>query len=310
MRQDGERDLSNECFLKEPPMTSPDLLSVLSGQMADAVERIRPALVTVNGRPRQPASGIVFAPNMILTADHVVEREDDLTIRTDDGRSLTAQFVGRDPVSDLAVLRVAELGIDPAVQSGDAARVGQLTLAIGRPSAGGPMASLGIISAVGGPVRTQRGMVDQVIQTDATPYPGFSGGPLIDASGAVIGLLTTGLVGGAALALPAGMAWRIGTTLAQQGHVKRGFLGVSSQPVALPDGQKGLLIVRVERGSPSERAGLLIGDVLIGLDGQTVADTDDLQALLTGERVGRAVPAIIVRGGSQQTLSLTIGQRA
>jgi S1-C subfamily serine protease len=291
-------------------MSTPDLLSVLSGQMADAVDRIRLTLVTVNGRPRQPASGIVYAPNYILTADHVVEREEDLKIQTDDGRTLAAQLVGRDPVSDLAVLRVADLGIDPAAQSTDPARVGQLVLAVGRPSASGPMASLGIISAVGGPLRTQRGIIEQVIQTDATPYPGFSGGPLIDATGAVVGVLTTGLVNGAALALPAGVAWRIAATLAQQGHVKRGFLGVSSQPVTLPDGQHGLLIVRVERGSPAEKAGVLIGDVLIGLDGQTVADTDDLQALLTGERVGTAVPALIVRGGIQQTLSLTIGQRS
>src|SRR5689334_21585668 len=125
--------------------------------MADAVERIRPALVTVNGHPRQSASGIVYAPHMILTAVHVVERDEDLTIGTDDGRSLAAQLVGRDSVSDLAVLRVADLGIDQASQSATAPRVGQLILAVGRPSPSGPMASLGIISAIGGPLRTSRG---------------------------------------------------------------------------------------------------------------------------------------------------------
>jgi S1-C subfamily serine protease len=290
-------------------MSTPDLLSLLSGQMADAVERIRPALVTVNGRQRQSASGIVIAPGQILTADHVVEREEDLTIGTDDGRTLAAQLVGRDPVSDLAVLRVADLAAEPAPQSAMAVRVGQLALAVGRPG-GGPMASLGIVSAVGGPVRTPRGLIEQVIQTDATPYPGFSGGPLIDATGAVIGLLTTGLMGGAALALPASHAWKIAATLAQQGHVKRGFLGIGSQPVALPEGRRGLLVVRVERGSPAERAGLLIGDVLVALDGQTIGDTDDLQALLTGERVGKSVPLAIVRGGGDQALTITIGQKS
>jgi S1-C subfamily serine protease len=291
-------------------MSTPELLSVLSGQMADAVDRIRPALVTVNGRQRQSASGIVIAPGQILTADHVIERDEDLTIGTDDGRTLAAQLIGRDPVSDLAVLRVADLAIDAAPQSDTLVRVGQLALAVGRPGGSGPMASLGIVSAIGGPVRTPRGMIEQVIQTDATPYPGFSGGPLIDATGAVIGLLTTGLIGGAALALPAAHAWKIAATLAQQGHVKRGFLGIGSQPVALPEGRGGLLVVRVERGSPAERAGLLIGDVLIALDGQQVRDTDDLQALLTGERVGKAVPLAIVRGGAEQTLSITIGQKA
>ncbi len=291
-------------------MSTPDLLHVLSGQMADAVDRIRPALVTVHGRPRQPASGIIYAPNLILTADHVVERDDDLSIQTHEGKTLPAQLVGRDPVSDLAVLRVADLVIDPAAQSSIAPRVGQLALAVGRPSASGPMASLGIVSAIGGPVRTQRGMIDQVIQTDATPYPGFSGGPLLDATGAVMGILTTGLMGGAALAIPAEVAWRIGSMLAQQGHIKRGFLGVSSQPVATNEGQQGLLIVRVERNSPAERAGILVGDVLLSMDGVAISDTDDLQALLTGDRVGRTVPLAITRGGAAQTLSLTIGQRS
>jgi S1-C subfamily serine protease len=291
-------------------MSTPDLLQVLSGQMADAVERVRPALVTVNGRARQSASGIVYAPNQILTADHVVERDDDLTIVTDDGRTLAAQLVGRDPVSDLAVLNIANLGINPAAQSATAPRVGQLALAVGRPAPGGPMASLGIVSAVGGPVRTQRGMIEQIIQTDATPYPGFSGGPLLDATGAVMGILTTGLMGGAALALPAEIAWRIASTLTQQGHVKRGFLGISSQPVATNEGQQGLLVVRVERNSPAERAGLIVGDVLTSLDGVAIQDTDDLQALLSGERVGRTVPVAIIRGGAAQTLNLTIGQRA
>jgi S1-C subfamily serine protease len=173
------------------------------------------------------------------------------------------------------------------------------------------MASLGIVSAVGGPLRTARGgMVEQIIQTDATPYPGFSGGPLLDASGAVMGVTTTGLIGGAALAVPAAIAWRIAATLAQQGHVKRGFLGLGSQPVGLPEGQRGLLVVRVERGSPAERAGLIIGDVITALDGQSITDTDDLQALLTGERVGKTVPLAIVRGGAPQALQVTIGQRS
>ena len=291
-------------------MTTPsDLLSLLSGQMADAVERARTTLVLVNGRARQPASGIVYAPNLVLTADHVLERDDDLSIVTDDGRTLQAQLAGRDSVSDLAVLRVAELGIDPAPQSDTPARVGQLTLAVGRPSPSGPMASLGIVSAVGGPLRTPRGIVEQFIQTDATPYPGFSGGPLIDATGAVLGILTTGLMGGIALGVPAQAAWKMAATLAQQGHVKRGFLGISSQPVALNEGQRGLLVVRVERGSPAERAGLLVGDVLVAMDGHAISDTDDLQSLLNGDRVGASVPVQLVRGGVAQTLTVTIGQR-
>jgi S1-C subfamily serine protease len=294
-----------------------DVLSALSNQMADAVERVRPALVLVNGRQRQPASGIVFAPDHVLTADHVLDREEDLTIETDDGRSLPAQLAGRDPVSDLALLKVAGLALEPATPTNAPTRVGQIVLAVGRPSSNGPMASLGIVSAVGGPLRTSRGaLLDQFIQIDATPYPGFSGGPLLDPTGAVIGILTTGLINGVPLVVPAAAAWRTAETLAQQGHIKRGYLGVSSQPVELPEAQRpagaqtsGLLIVRVEPDSPAARAGLLLGDVLISIDGRPVADTDDLQAHLSGDRVGATVPVEVIRGGAPHTLSLTIGQR-
>jgi S1-C subfamily serine protease len=295
----------------------PDVLSALSNQMADAVERVRPALVLVNGRARQPASGLVFAPEHILTADHVIDREEDLTIETDDGRTLPAQLAGRDPVSDLALLKVAGLALDPAAPTNEPARVGQIVLAVGRPSSNGPMASLGIVSAVGGPLRTSRGAVlEQFIQVDATPYPGFSGGPLIDPTGAVIGVLTTGLVNGVPLVVPAAAAWRTAETLAEQGHIKRGYLGISSQPVELPAAQRGaraqesgLLIVRVEPDSPAARGGLLLGDILVSIDGKPVADTDDLQAHLAGDRVGATVAIEVIRGGAPQTLSLTIGQR-
>lgn len=301
----------------ENPTPEMHLLSSLSSQMADAVEQIGLALVMVNGRQRQSASGIVYAPDLILTADHVLEREDNLTIQTFDERTLTAQFVGRDHVSDLAILRVPDLGLDPAATASDPARVGQLILAVGRPTASGPMASIGIVSAVGGPLRMRRGrMLERFIRTDAIPYPGFSGGPVIDGRGAVLGILTTGLIGGATLAIPTAIAWRVAGTLSQQGFIKRGFLGISSQPVQLPEGQRagraqeqGLLIVRVEPDSPAAQGGMLLGDILVGIDGQPVNDTDDLQALLMSDRAGKTVPVEVIRGGTLQTLQVTVGQR-
>lgn len=293
------------------------ILSALSSGLADAVERIGPALVLVNGRQRLPGSGVVYAEDSVITADHVIEREEDLSVETQDGRKLAAQFVGRDPSSDLAVLKVPGLSVAPAA-AGEPARVGQLVLAVGRPSSSGPMASIGIVSSIGGPLRTRRGgLLEKFIRTDATPYPGFSGGPLIDATGAVVGITTTGLAGGVALAIPAEQAWRIADTLGKHGSIKRGFLGISSQPVHLPEGQRagrpqeyGLLIVRVESGSPAEKGGLLLGDVLVGLDGQQVDDTDTLQALLTGERVGKPVAVDVIRGGGLQTLNVTVGERS
>lgn len=301
----------------EPTTDTTQLLRALSNQMADAVERISQALVLVNGRQRQPASGIIYAPDLVLTADHVLEREEDLTVQSHDGRTLPAQFVGRDLATDLAVLRVANLGGTIAVAAEEQARVGQLTLAVGRTPGDGPMASVGIVSTVGGPLRTGRGVaLERYIRTDAIPYPGFSGGPLIDAQGAVVGVLTTGLVNGVALAIPISIAKNIAETLTKQGYIKRGYLGISSQLVHLPVAQRagrsqeaGLLIIKVDENSPAQRDGVMVGDILVALDGHTISDAEDLQLLLAGDRVGKAIPVDVIRGNSLQTLQVTIGQR-
>jgi len=300
--------------------TTPEtnLLRTLSSQMADAVERVSPALVLVNGRPWRPGSGIVYAQDLVLTADHVLEREEDLTIVTHDERTLPAQFAGRDLATDLAVLRVADLGVVPAVTSTERERVGQLVLAVGRSMNDGPIASSGIVSVVGGPLRTARGvMVERYIRTDAMPYPGFSGGALIDTQGAVLGITTTGLVNSATLAIPAIIAWGIAEALAKQGFIKRGYLGISSQLVQLPQAQRagrsqehGLLIVQVDEKSPAQKGGLLLGDILVAIDGHLLKDTEDLRSSLTGDRVGKTIPIEVIRGGTLQTLQVTVGQRS
>jgi len=300
--------------------TTPEtnLLRTLSNQMADAVERVSPTLVLVNGRQGRPGSGIVYAQDLVLTADHVLEREEDLTIVTHDGRTLPAQFAGRDLSTDLAVLRVANLGINPAVVSTEQARVGQLVLAVGRSANDGPMASVGIVSAVGGPLRVAQGTtLERYIRTDAIPYPGFSGGPLIDTQGAVLGITTTGLLNSATLAIPATIAWGIAETLAKQGFIKRGYLGISSQLVQLPEAQRagrseehGLLIVQVDEDSPAQKGGLLLGDILIAIDSHPLKDAEDLRSLLSGDRVGKTIPVEVIRGGKLQTLQVTVGQRS
>jgi S1-C subfamily serine protease len=298
-------------------MEHTDTLGALSAGMADAVETIGPAVVRVNGRRRRSGTGVVYGQNTVLTASHVLEREEDLTVDFHDGRNLSARFAGRDHSTDLAVLRVEGLDLAAAGPAEGEARVGQIALAVGSPSRGqGPRATFGIVSAVGGPVRTWRGpRLERYIQTDATPYPGFSGGPLIDVGGKVLGILVTGSRG-TAFAVPADLAWRVAGTLEERGSVKRGYLGVLSQPVRLPDGQRlgltqkgGLLIVGVEDGSPAGRGGLIVGDILATLDGQPVEDTDDLLVLLGGERVGRAVPVKLVRGGQLEELEITVGER-
>jgi S1-C subfamily serine protease len=299
-------------------MEHTDTLAALSNGMADAVENVATAVVRVNGRRRRSGSGVVFAQNMVLTASHVLEREEDLSVETADGRTLSARFAGRDHSTDLAVLNVDGLDIDPATPSEGDARVGQISLAVGSHSRGeGPRATLGVVSAVGGPVRSRRGpRVERYIQTDATPYPGFSGGPLIDARGDVLGILVSGWGRGAAFAIPADIAWRTAGTLSERGSVKRGYLGILSQPVRLPNGQSlgltqrgGLLVVGVEDGSPADRGGLIVGDILATLDGQPIEDTEDLLMLLAGDRVGRSVPVKLVRGGELTEVEITVGER-
>jgi S1-C subfamily serine protease len=299
-----------------PIADSPTSLANLSHQLAGAVEGAGRALVQVDARARHPSSGTVYAPDLVIAADHAVERDDELRVETADQRTLDAQLLGRDPATDLAVLRVGGLGLGPARPAEGPARVGQLALAVGRPGERALMASLGVVSAVGGPTRTRRGPLEEYLQTDATPYPGFSGGVLADVDGAVLGILTTGLAGGATLAIPAGLAWRVADTLAREGTVRRGYLGIASQSVRIPPAQRGgqpaevgLLLVEVADGSPAERGGLRLGDILVALDGRAVGTAEDLQALLIGDRVGRAVPVQVLRSGQPATLEVTVGQR-
>jgi S1-C subfamily serine protease len=303
---------------QEKAMENTDTLAALSDGMADAVENVAASVVRVNGRRRRSGSGVVIAQNTVLTASHVLEREEDLSVETADGRTLSARFAGRDHSSDLAVLNVEGLDIEPVTPAEGDARVGQISLAVGSHSRGeGPRATLGVVSAVGGPVRSRRGpRLERYIQTDATPYPGFSGGPLIDARGNVLGILVSGWGRGAAFAIPADIAWRTAGTLSERGSVKRGYLGILSQPVRLPDGQSlgltqrgGLLVVGVEDGSPAGRGGLIVGDIVATLDGQPVEDTDDLLVLLAGDRVGSPGPVKLVRGGELREVEITVGER-
>jgi S1-C subfamily serine protease len=294
-------------------------LIALSNSMVAAVEKAGAATVMVNARRRMPASGVAFAADLVLTADHVVEREDDIRIGLPDGNLLSAAVAGRDPDSDLILLRLEKPVAAQAEAAPQPARIGQLALALGRPSLEGMQASLGIVSAIGGPLRTGRGgMLEQYLRTDAIPYPGFSGGPLVDAAGNVIGINTSGLARGAALTIPAALAWSLAEVLKTHGHVRRGYLGVRSQPVEVSAAQQealgrqqatGLLLVGVEKHSPAEVGGLLVGDIIVGIAGQPVADPDELAASLVGSVVGKLTPIEVLRGGMPAMITVTIGER-
>jgi len=292
----------------------------LSDSLADAVDRASASVVTVDGRRRLAASGIAWGDGVIVTASHVLERDENVLVAFADGTRVEASIAGRDRGSDIAVLRAQSTGASVADRAMDgSARVGQIALAVGRPGGGNVMASMGVIGAVGGPWRTGRGTtVSGYLQADVTMYPGFSGGPLIDVAGRVLGMNSSHLARGGGLTIPVSAIQAIVTDLLARGRVRRGYLGIGTQAVTLPAGQRtgvpggqesGLLISGVEPGSPAESAGLLVGDILVALGGSPVADTEALFDLLGSERVGETLVAVVVRGSAARELSVTVGER-
>lgn len=290
----------------------------ISKALADVVEQASSFVVQVSGRSRHPASGIVWAPEgTIVTANHVVQREDEITVGLPGGERVKASLVGRDPGTDLAVLKAESEGLTAAAWLEEPEiRVGALVLALGRPAAG-VEASFGVISALGGAWRTGGGgQVSHYIRPDLVMYPGFSGGPLVGGSGQVVGLTTSALVRGGGVALSIATVKPVVETLLAHGHMGRGFLGVGVQSARLPaaiagevNQKAGLLLTSVEAESPAEAAGLLVGDILVSFDGEAVQQPDDLSALLMGGRAGKQVTARLVRGGTLQEIGLTVGSR-
>lgn len=298
---------------------SQNVLVELSDALADAAEKAGKATVLVNARRRMPASGVVYAPDLVLTADHTIEREEDIKVTLADGTEVAAKVAGRDAASDLAVLRLERSAGSVAEVTQSPARLGQIALVLGRPSPDGIEASLGTVSALGGPVRTARGgMLERYIRTDSISYPGFSGGPLVAADGTVLGINTSGLARGAAITIPADIAWKVAETLVNHGRIKRGYLGIRSQPVEIAENiQKalkreqatGLLIVGVEKDSPASRGGLIVGDILVAVAGEPVLHHDELFTRLNGDVAGSSTSIEILRGGQPQTLSVQVGER-
>jgi S1-C subfamily serine protease len=295
-----------------------NVLSDLSNELATTVANAAPGVVRVEARRRLPATGIVWtADGVIVTAHHVVRRDDNIQVGLADGSAVPAVLVGRDPTTDVAILKAEAKGLAPVTAANaQESNVGNLILALGR-SGKSIQATLGIISALGDSWRTRMGgQVDRYLQTDVVMYPGFSGGPLVDASGRLVGMNTSALLPGISLAIPTVTLTGVAESLLAHGRVKRGYLGVSSQQVRLPEAiqeehgaKTGLLVVSVEPDSPAEKGGLNLGDTIVSLAGVTIRHHDDLLALLTGERVGTKVPVIILRGGKMQTLQVKVGER-
>ncbi|NDJ59551.1 MAG: PDZ domain-containing protein [Chloroflexi bacterium] len=295
-----------------------EMLQNLSNDLAATVEAAGQSIVRIEARRRQTATGVVYsADGLIVTTHHVVERDDNITVGLPDGTSVAATLVGRDPTTDIAVLRAQANGLTPATWAElDAMAVGHMVLAIGRPGRT-LQATLGIISALGESYRTGAGgQIDAYVQTDVVMYPGFSGGPLVSAGGQMLGLNTSALMRGVSLTLPTPTIRRVAETLMTHGKVRRGYLGVSAQPVKLPEniaqssGQEhGLLVAAVEPNSPAANGGLMLGDTMLTFDGNNVQQMDDLLALLHSDRVGSSVPVRVVRGGEIREIQVMVGER-
>ncbi len=285
--------------------TETSALAALSNDIASTVERVASGVVAVEGRARIGSSGFYVRPDLILTADHALE-SDEIEIVRANGDTETATIAGRDPSTDLALLRVENAGVPLEFASTDALRVGAIVLAVARDDDGDLAASMGVISALGEAWRTWHGGdIDRFIRPDLSLYPRFSGSPLVDVTGRVIGLNTGGLSRRQALTVPASTIERVvEALLTRGGRIPRGYLGVALQGV-----QGGVIVLGVEPTSPADQAGLIVGDIITALGGKAVEDADDVHAQLSAGTVGKQLALDVRRGGSPRHVQVTVGER-
>ena len=284
-------------------------LAQLSDSFAAVVEAVAPSVVRVEARRRGNASGVAWsADGLVVASDHTVQRDDDLRLGLPSGRVVEAELVGRDPATDLALLRADAELTPPEWAEADTVRVGHLVLSVGRHDEAAQTA-LGVVEQRGGAWRTGTGgRVDAFVYTGIRVYPGFSGSAVTDARGRVVGLGTSWFGRRAALALPVGTLRRVVEALLEHGRVPHGFLGVSTQPVRLRGEGDGLLVLDVTEGGPAEAAGVLVGDVIVGVGGEPVGGPHDLVAVLA-DAAGQTRTLDVVRGGERQSVEVEIGSR-
>lgn len=326
-------------------------LAQFSEELADAVERASRSVYTVHGGRRAPGTGIAWPGGYIVTADHILhpdvfffrrerparqsprgrerfnikvpepEEPQEFTVTRPDGQNETATLVGHDGAMDLAVLKLARESITPPAELAPigSLRPGNLVLAIGRPGGEGVSSSFGAVTAIGERWWTGRGgVIEWYIRAGVTMYPGFSGGPLVDVRGRVVGLNSSLLGRGEHVAIPSTAVDAAVQKLVTGQQVKRAYLGISSQPTHVPpavlekaglEQQGALMIMWVEPGSPAEQAGLLMGDLLVRIGGHAVNSPRDLLEALGPDRVGKPTQMLVLRGGARHEVTVTPGER-
>jgi S1-C subfamily serine protease len=297
------------------------ILEAISSELASAAEKVGSSVVAVHARRWMPTSGIEWKRGVVITVHHGVQRDEDIQVLLGAGRTVSAKLAGRDPSTDIAVLRIEE-GSSGTPQLGDSTslRLGHLVLALGRTRRGDLVASSGIIGGISGEWRNRRGgHLDQHIRLDLALYPGFSGGPLLNARGEVVGINTRGLAHGRAVTVPAATVNRVVEELLEKGYIARPYLGIAMQPVDVPENMRsklppqtrvGLLVMNVESGGPAEKAGVLLGDVLFEVGGETVERVDTIQDSLATAKIGDVLQIRVIRAGEIKPLSINLGERA
>jgi S1-C subfamily serine protease len=297
------------------------ILETISSELAFAAQKVGDNVVAVHARRWMPTSGIEWKKGVVVTVHHGVQRDEDIKVLLDGGRAVSAKLAGRDPSTDIAVLRIEE-GSAGAPQLGDSTglRLGHLVLALGRTRRGDLVVSSGIIGGISGEWRNRRGgKLDQHIRLDLALYPGFSGGPLINARGEVVGINTRGLAHGRAVTVPVATVNRVVEELLEKGHIPQPYLGIAMQPVEVPDNMRsklpaetrvGLLVTHVENGGPAGKAGVLLGDVLFEVRGEAVEHVDAIQDSLAIARVGDDLQIRVIRAGEIKPVSIKLGERA
>ncbi len=291
----------------------------LSGEIAAAVEKAAASVVAIHARRHALSSGVLWREDVIVTAHHTVRRDDGIQVMLPDGSAAEAKLAGRDPSTDLAVLQVAGASAQlPEMGQASSLKPGNLVLAVGRVESG-PRASLGMVGVAAGSWRTWRGgEVERLLRVEIDLHPTLSGAALVDGAGNVLGILTAGLSRTRAVAIPPATVNRVVTALLQKGHIARGYLGLGLYPVLVPSerqeasaqpGNRGAVVVSVEPGGPASQAGILVGDVVVTLDGKPVKDTSDVQELLGPGFVGKTIIASLVRGGKPFEFEIKVGER-
>ncbi len=297
------------------------ILETISNEFSSAAEKVGGSVVAVQARRWLPTSGIEWKKGVIVTVHHGVQRDEDIKVLLDGGHAVSAKLVGRDPRTDIAVIKIDERS-SSTLQLGESTnlRLGHFVLALGRTRRGELVASSGIIGGISGEWRTRRGgQLDQHIRLDLALYPGFSGGPLLNARGEIVGMNTRGLGHGRAVTVPVATVNRVVEELLEKGHIARPYLGIAMQSVSVPENMRlklpdntrvGLLVVHVENGGPAEKAGMLLGDVLFELCGETVEHVDAIQDSLATAKVGDVLQIRVIRAGEIKPVSIKLGERA